>query len=31
LGCVGLIHGDEILELASQIEQRKVRKLLVME
>ena len=31
LGCVGLIHSEEILELASLIEQRKVRTLVVME
>ena len=31
LGCVGLIRSDEMLELASLIEQRKVRKLVVME
>ena len=31
LGCVGLIHSDDMLMLASLIEQRKVRKLVVME
>ncbi len=31
LGCVGLIHSEEILKLASLIEQRKVRTLVVME
>ena len=31
LGCVGLIRSDDMLMLASLIEQRKVRKLVVME
>ena len=31
LGCVGLIHSEEMLELASLIERRKVRKLVVLE